>query len=151
MIAYCQNSYLSYCLNKKISVNLPEMGTDKITCMRIFADQDQIQSCRQKLAEYAAAFSRLGKILELSGNEVRLKILYLLDQEKELCPCDISDILGMSIAAISQHLRKLKDGSVIESRRSGQTIYYSLRREHLATIEPFFQLIQSANQKAEVL
>jgi DNA-binding transcriptional ArsR family regulator len=126
------------------------MSTGKITCIRVFADQEQIQSCRQNLADYAEAFSQLGKILELSGNEVRLKILYIMDQEKELCPCDISDILEMSIPAVSQHLRKLRDVGIIESRRSGQTIYYSLRQEHLAIISPFFELIKAANQTTVV-
>ncbi len=127
------------------------MSKNKITCIRIFADQQQIQSCRQKLARHTEAFSRLGRVLELSGNEVRLKILFLLDQERELCPCDISDILGISIPAVSQHLRKLKDGGMIESRRSGQTIYYSLLQEHLATIAPFFKWIELRNQKVEML
>ncbi|MBK9939143.1 MAG: ArsR family transcriptional regulator, partial [Chitinophagaceae bacterium] len=35
-------------------------------------------------------------------------MIYLLEEEKELCPCDLSDILGMSIPAVSQHLRKLR-------------------------------------------
>lgn len=117
----------------------------------MLADEQQIQSCRQKLAQHTEAFSRLGRVLELSGNEVRLKILFLLDQENELCPCDISDILGMSIPAVSQHLRKLRDGGIIESRRSGQTIYYSLLQEHLATIAPFFKWIELRNQKVEML
>ena len=43
------------------------------------------------------------------GNSVRLKILYLLFEEKRLCVCDLSDILGMNISAISQHLRKIKE------------------------------------------
>jgi len=55
-----------------------------------------------------------------------LKILFLLKEENELCPCDLSDILGMSFPAVSQHLRKLKDGNLIEGRREGQTIFYSL-------------------------
>jgi DNA-binding transcriptional ArsR family regulator len=124
---------------------------DKISCIRLFADQQQIQSCRQKLGQHTKTFSRLARVLELSGNEVRLKILFLLNQERELCPCDISDILGMSIQAVSQHLRKLKDGGILESRRDGQTIYYSLLQEHLTVISPFFQLIEPKNQVAEAL
>lgn len=65
-------------------------------------------------------------MLALAGNEVRLKILFLIYEENELCPCDLSDILGMSIPAVSQHLRKLRDGGLIESRREGQTIFYKL-------------------------
>src|SRR5690606_9879249 len=92
------------------------------------------------------SFSQLGNILSLAGNEVRLKILYLLEEENELCPCDLSDILGMSVPAISQHLRKLKDGNIIEARKVGQTIFYSLRSENLKILKPFFKTIDQMNQ-----
>jgi DNA-binding transcriptional ArsR family regulator len=86
-------------------------------------------------------FSLLSRVLELAGNEVRLKILYLLHTEGELCPCDLSDILELSVPAVSQHLRKLKDGNVIKFRKEGQTIYYSLRDDHLEILRPFFKWI----------
>mgnify|MGYP003950974171 FL=1 len=103
------------------------------TCIRLQADIEQIKSCREKLKSNSKSFLQLGQVLALAGNEVRLKILFLLEEENELCPCDLSDILGMSIPAISQHLRKLKDGNIIEARKAGQTIFYSLRSEHLKT------------------
>jgi DNA-binding transcriptional ArsR family regulator len=93
------------------------------------------------------AFSQLGNLLALAGNEVRLKILFLLEEENELCPCDLSDILEMSIPAISQHLRKLKDGNIIEARRSGQTIFYSLKPEQLSLLRPFFKHIVNQTKK----
>ena len=119
---------------------------EKNTCIRVFADQNQINQCREKVSANAKSFSQLGNILSLAGNEVRLKILYLLEEENELCPCDISDILGMSVPAISQHLRKLKDGNIIEARKVGQTIFYSLRSENLKILKPFFKTIDQMNQ-----
>jgi ArsR family transcriptional regulator, lead/cadmium/zinc/bismuth-responsive transcriptional repressor len=118
-------------------------------CLRAFADQAQISECKKKIKANSSSFSQLSKVLELAGNEVRLKILYLLEEEDELCPCDISDILGMSIPAVSQHLRKLKDGNIIESRRDGQTIYYSLKEEHLKVLKPFFKYINQENLKSQ--
>lgn len=117
-------------------------------CIRAFADKVQISECINRLKANAQPFSRLSKVLELAGNEVRLKMLYLLEEENELCPCDLSDILSMSIPAVSQHLRKLKDGNIIESRRDGQTIYYSLKGEHLKVLKPFFKYINQGNLKA---
>src|SRR5574338_921391 len=115
------------------------------TCIRLQADIGQIKSCREKLKANSKSFSQLGQILSLAGNEVRLKILFLLEEENELCPCDLSDILGMSIPAISQHLRKLKDGNIIEARKQGQTIFYSLHKEHLKILRPFFKIINQQN------
>lgn len=118
-------------------------------CIRLFADETQINECKKKLKANTASLSQLSKVLELAANEVRLKILYLLEEEEQLCPCDLSDILGMSIPAVSQHLRKLKDGNIIESRRDGQTIYYSLKEEHLKVLKPFFKYINQQNLKPQ--
>jgi len=121
---------------------------ENITCIRLFADHEQIRGCKTKLKVAQRFFGQLSNILALAGNEVRLKIVYLLEEENELCPCDISDILGMSIPAVSQHLRKLKDGNIIESRRVAQTIFYSLKDENLKILKPFFKYINQQNLKA---
>lgn len=118
---------------------------DNNTCIRLLADHEQIKNCKLKMKTAQKSFASLSGILALAGNEVRLKIIYLLEEENELCPCDLSDILGMSIPAVSQHLRKLKDGNIIEARKAGQTIFYSLRSEHLKTIRPFFKIINQQN------
>src|SRR5258708_5302088 len=110
---------------------------DNTACIREKADPVQIRRGRGLVAENRAAFAELSAVLALAGNEVRLKILYLLDEEKELCPCDLSDMLGMSIPAVSQHLRKMKDGDIVQFRKEGQTIFYSLKTEHLKLLRPF--------------
>ena len=119
------------------------------TCIRLFADYEQINNCKGKLKTAQKSFASLSNILALAGNEVRLKIVYLLEEEKELCPCDIADILGMSIPAVSQHLRKLKDGNIVETRKEGQTIYYTLTQENLKILKPFFKHINLQTQKLE--
>lgn len=121
------------------------------SCIRVFADKGQINSCREILKANDKAFTGLSRLLALAGNEVRLKILFLLEEENELCPCDLSDILGMSIPAVSQHLRKLRDGNVIETRRSGQTIFYSIKPEQLTLLHPFFKIISHKNPKKETV
>ncbi|MDE3237319.1 MAG: winged helix-turn-helix transcriptional regulator [Bacteroidota bacterium] len=120
-------------------------------CIRLYADKAQLNECQKKLKANSASLSRLSKVLELAGNEVRLKILYLLEEEGQLCPCDLSDILNMSIPAVSQHLRKLKDGNIIEASRDGQTIYYSLKEEHVKILKPFFKYINQQNIKMQTL
>jgi DNA-binding transcriptional ArsR family regulator len=115
------------------------MGTN--TCIRLLADRGQIKNCKAALKTAKKSFIHLSDILSLAGNEVRLKILYLLEEEKELCPCDLADILGMTVPAVSQHLRKLKDGNIVETRKEGQIIYYSLTKENLKILKPFFKHI----------
>ena len=122
---------------------------DNNTCIRQFADHQQIKNCKVKLKAAQKSFGNLAAILALAGNEVRLKIIYLLEEEKELCPCDLADILGMSIPAIAQHLRKLKDGNIVETRKESQTIYYSLTQENIKILKPFFKHINIQTLKLE--
>ncbi len=120
-------------------------------CIRLYADHKQISNCRGKLKTAQKSFYQLSNILALAGNEVRLKIVYLLEEERELCPCDLADILGMSIPAVSQHLRKLKDGNIVQTRKEAQTIYYSLTQENLKILKPFFKHINVQTQKLVAL
>lgn len=124
---------------------------EKNSCIRLFADQLQIKNCKSRLKIAQKSFASLSNILALAGNEVRLKIVYLLEEEKELCPCDLADILGMTIPAVSQHLRKLKDGNIVETRKEGQTIYYSLTQENLKILRSFFKHINLQTQKQEMV
>ncbi|MBN8820858.1 MAG: helix-turn-helix transcriptional regulator [Spirosoma sp.] len=102
---------------------------NSLTCVRVFADQELIRQWAEKIKDAELVFDRLAQVLDLAGNANRLKIIYLLRQESNLCVCDLSDILGMTIPAVSQHLRKLKDAQLIQSRKVGQTVFYSLRAE----------------------
>ncbi|GAB2820494.1 ArsR/SmtB family transcription factor [Ferruginibacter profundus] len=120
-------------------------------CIRQFADHEQIKNCKVKLRAAQKSFGNLSAVLALAGNEVRLKIIYLLEEEKELCPCDLADILGMSIPAVSQHLRKLKDGNIVETRKESQTIYYSLTQENIKILKPFFKHINVQTLKLETV
>ncbi len=62
----------------------------------------------------------------VAGNQQRMKIIYLLHAHKEMCVCDLAEVLELTDSAVSQHLRKLKDKNIVKTRRQRQTIYYSL-------------------------
>ncbi len=113
------------------------------TCIRVLADVNQIKECREKVKEVDESLSLLANAFSLVGNDVRIKILYLLQEEGQLCPCDLSDILGMNISPISQHLRKLKDSKIITSKKTGQTIFYSISPEYGEILKPVFKLINN--------
>jgi len=114
---------------------------EDIICIRQQADIKQIIRCKDRVSELNTSFDYLSSGLELAGNNVRLRILFLLYEEKQLCVCDISDILDMSISSISQHLRKLKDRKLIETKREAQTIFYSLANEYEKMLKPFFEIL----------
>ncbi len=106
------------------------------TCIRVFADTDHIQQCQERLTQAAPALGTLARVLALAGNEVRLQMLFLLAADEQLCVCDLADVLQMTISAVSQHLRKLKDGGMVTARKVGQTVFYTLNTEHLPVLQP---------------
>lgn len=118
---------------------------NKQECIREVADLNQINQCIDSLEEVEGSIDRLSDILKLAANDVRLKILYLLNREEHLCPCDLSDILDMSVPAVSQHLRKLKDGGLVQTDRDGQTIFYSLNPLFKEILLPNFDQIKDNN------
>jgi DNA-binding transcriptional ArsR family regulator len=124
---------------------------NKESCIRVLADSVQIKGCKDLLHANQSTFTTLSTILALAGNEVRLKILFLLKTEHELCPCDLADILAMSTPAISQHLRKMKDGGVIKARKVGQTIFYSIEPGHIELLKPLFTHITAPNHQISQL
>jgi len=91
----------------------------------------------------------LADLLDAAGNIQRLKMLYLLHAHKEMCVCDIAEILEITDSAVSQHLRKLKDRNLVNARRNGQTIYYSLiQKVFTSSLQDIFSLEQTGKEHA---
>ena len=120
------------------------------TCIRVLADPVQIKDCKDTLIKLDEDLSLTTQIFNLSGNAARLKILFLLHKEGEMCPCDLSDILDISVGGISQHLRKLKDGNLIKDKKVGQTVFYSLVNENIEILKPVLETLSKQNQKTTV-
>ena len=123
---------------------------EKQVCIRALADVDQINRCKEDLKSKGLSINNLSYVLGLFGNDVRFKILYLLHGERELCVCDLSDILKMNISAISQHLRKLKDGNIVDHRKEGQTYFYFLKSEYHPLLESLFIKVKSKSEALKV-
>lgn len=70
--------------------------------------------------------------LELKGlfkvfaSETRLRMLHALVREGELCVSDLAQRVGMKSQAVSNHLQRLVDRSMLASRRNGHNIYYRI-------------------------
>lgn len=75
----------------------------------------------------------LADFFRIFGDRTRVRILLALDSG-ELCVCDISETLGISMSATSHQLRMLRDAHLVTSRREGKSIYYSLCDDHVRTV-----------------
>ena len=66
------------------------------------------------------------KLLKALANTSRLTIMCELCRG-ERCVGDLEVISGLSQSALSQHLAKLRQEGLVETRREAQTIYYSTK------------------------
>lgn len=95
------------------------------SCIRKNVDISVLRRLQNKLHQ-KSDMENLAGLMTIAGNETRLKILYLLSQEAELCVCDLADVTGMTVSSISHQLAKLRAHGFIGKRRQGQTIYYRI-------------------------
>lgn len=63
------------------------------------------------------------------ANDIRLRCLMLLEQEGELCVCELTHALDLSQPMISRHLAQLRKAGLVSDRRAGQWIYYRIHPE----------------------
>lgn len=73
------------------------------------------------------------RVLKAMANEHRLLILCQL-MGRECSVGELVRIVGLSQSALSQHLAKLRRDGLVRTRRSAQTIYYSLASREIEAI-----------------
>lgn len=88
---------------------------------------------KEEIAQTAA-------ILKLLAEENRLKILCIL-KGGEHCVCDIIKHIDLPQNLVSHHLNKLKKAGLIEGRKEGVWIRYSLTEKGKKITAAVFQLI----------
>jgi ArsR family transcriptional regulator len=60
------------------------------------------------------------------ANPTRLRILNLLQAEKEVCVCDLCEVLGELQPKVSRHLSILRDAELVHVRSEGKWKFYAL-------------------------
>lgn len=75
----------------------------------------------------------LADLFKVFGDSTRVKILSALFHA-EMCVCDIAVLLGMTKSSISHQLRILKQSKLVNYRKAGKVVYYSLADNHVKTI-----------------
>ncbi|MEO8096483.1 MAG: metalloregulator ArsR/SmtB family transcription factor [Acidobacteriota bacterium] len=94
------------------------------------------------------------KSLRLLAEPSRIRIVLLLERE-ELSVAELQEILGMGQSTISTYLSQLKQAALVEDRRTGKNILYSLKagapKEMLAVLRGAVAEIPEAAEDAEAL
>ena len=81
-----------------------------------------------------AGVEGLSSIFKVLGDETRARIVYALSQADRLCVCDIAQIVGLSLPAVSHHLRVLRELNLARASKEGKMVFYSLADDHVASL-----------------
>jgi len=87
----------------------------------------KLKCCKNKKAR--DELKQVVDFLKAISEENRLKILCIL-QKQELCVCEIWRILDLPQNLVSHHLKILKDFNLVEYRKEGVKIIYSLNSKN---------------------
>lgn len=85
---------------------------------------------------------KLDSYFRVLSNEIRRKILLLLDEEKCLCVGDIIKHFNLTGATISYHLKVLTKSKMIVREKKGLSVYYSLNLSEWEYMKNWFKRIQ---------
>lgn len=104
---------------------------EKDTCDIYCYDEEKVNRIQALLKNENDGLSRIVHLFKALADENRTKIVYALCQDKELCVCDVANIIGSSIATASHHLRTLRKQELVNYRKDGKMAFYSLDDEHI--------------------
>jgi len=64
-------------------------------------------------------------ISKAMADQNRIRVLLLL-RDRELCVCQITEVLGLAPSTVSKHMSILKQAGLVEMRKDGRWAYYRL-------------------------
>ncbi|OYD06866.1 ArsR/SmtB family transcription factor [Paludifilum halophilum] len=99
-------------------------------------DEEKVRRVQSSLK--TEDFMGTAQLFKALADPTRMKIAYALIQEKELCVCDVANIIRSSLATASHHLRLLRNMGLARYRKEGKLVFYSLDDDHVK------QLVQLA-------
>jgi rhodanese-related sulfurtransferase len=89
-----------------------------------------------------AEFAAIGKVL---GNPKRLELIDLLAQGPRSVE-DLATAAALGMSSCSAHLQTLREASLVETRREGKRIYYSLTGDDVAGLWEYLRRVAQAHR-----
>ncbi|HHV07714.1 MAG TPA: winged helix-turn-helix transcriptional regulator [Firmicutes bacterium] len=80
-----------------------------------------------------AALTGIGELFKILSDDTRSKLLFALGR-RELCVREMAHLVGLSLPAVSHHLRILHHQRLVRKRRAGKEVFYSLRNREVIAI-----------------
>jgi DNA-binding transcriptional ArsR family regulator len=98
-------------------------------CDLLCLDLTVAEAIRARTHERAQALRDAAERARGLADPTRLSLAAALADAQELCVCDLAWIAGRSQNLVSHHLRALRSQRLVESRREGKMVMYSMTSE----------------------
>jgi DNA-binding transcriptional ArsR family regulator len=83
--------------------------------------------------EISAKARRASILLKALSHETRLSILFMLAKRAKTVT-EMEELLGLQQAVVSQHLARLRLDSLVDTRREGRLVYYTVANDEICTV-----------------
>lgn len=107
---------------------------DRIACIDKvdLIHPETVKHVIQRMPDDAVLFD-LAELFKVFGDSTRVRILSALSFS-ELCVNDLAALLCMTQSAVSHQLKALRAAKLVQSRKDGKSVLYSLDDEHVNAI-----------------
>lgn len=87
-----------------------------------------------ELSKQKENLEKVAFVLKTIGHPVRLKIIILLSMYESMTVNDIVEKCDTEQSLVSHHLNNMKLKGILESRREGKHIYYSVKLQEVLNV-----------------
>lgn len=77
--------------------------------------------------------SKVAEVFTALGDKTRLKLYKIMLKEEEICVSSMADVVGISPAGASQHLKILEKTGIVKRNRYGQKVCYTIDKDNEIT------------------
>lgn len=98
-------------------------------CATMCVDEARVRAVAGRMPT-ETAITRVTDIFKILADPTRARVVYALSQA-ELCVCDLANLVGISVSAVSHQLRLLRSLGLVKFRKEGRLAYYTLNDQHV--------------------
>ncbi len=88
------------------------------------------------------------EVFKALGDGTRLEIVQMLAKTEEMCACRILERFSISQPTLSHHMKVLMQCGLVEGRKEGKWMHYSLHRGTAGAVRRTLQLLEQGGNAA---
>ena len=110
---------------------------------RLLLTHQELLLYKSAMVAVALSTKKAVALFHALSDETRLALLDRL-KEGEQCVCELTDAMKTGQSRLSFHLKVLKDAGLVEDRREGRWMYYSLSSRAMEELEDLVDSLKKA-------